>query len=130
MKRRIVILVMVASLLGCENEKETLRVDKEKYDNAINQIVTLENKWLQQEGELPVDEALLRENLGVVVYSEGRFIKLFYNVDGSKDWPRTERTYERISKNKYQPVDEQELKQDKNQKYFKTKSYKERVPSK
>ncbi|MFT8320082.1 MAG: hypothetical protein ABF649_04185 [Bacillus sp. (in: firmicutes)] len=92
LKRWITILTMFSFLLGCENEDETLRVNKEKYDNAINQVVILENKQLQQDGELSVNKVLLREHLGIVVYSEGRYIRLFYHLNGSKDWPRTEKT--------------------------------------
>jgi len=129
LKRWVVLFVIVIFLAGCTNEEEIEKEKREKYDNAINQVVTLENKRLQHEKELSVQDVLLRENLGVAVYSDGHYIELYYNID-SQDWPRTEKTYERYAKNKYRLASEEELKKEKNQKYFEVTSYSERVPIK
>lgn len=129
MKKLIVLLIMVPLIFmfGCANEEKTLSANKAKYDNAINQVVILENKYLQQEGELSVDEVLLRENLGVIVYSDGQLIQLSYNLDGSNNRPKIEKTYKRYSKDQYKLIDKKELETDENQKYLETNSYSERV---
>lgn len=129
MKKLIVLLIMVPLIFmfGCANEEKTLSVNKAKYDNAINQVVILENKYLQQEGELSVDEVLLRENLGVIVYSDGQLIQLSYNLDGSNNKPKIEKTYKKYSKNQYKLIDKKELETDENQKLLETNSYSERV---
>ena len=128
-KKLTFFFAIVLFLAGCTNEEETEREKKEKYDNAINQVVTLENKRLQHEKELSAHDVLLREKLGVVVYSDGHYVRLYYNID-SQDWPRTEKTYERYAKNTYRLASEEELKKEKNQKYFEVTSYRERVPTK
>lgn len=130
MKKSISTILIVFILFGCENEEKSLKVTKAKYDNAINQVVTLENKKLQEEGELSVDEVLLRENLGVTVYSDGYFIRLYYNIDGSDKWPRTEKTYKHVSKKYYEQVNDEDIMNEETQKYFETNSYTERVPIK
>lgn len=129
MKRWITLFSIIVLLVGCSNDEKTMRINKEKYDNAINQVIKLENKRLQHENILSVDKVLLREDLGVDVYSEGHYIKLYYNID-SQDWPRIEKIYERIAEKKYMLISDEEAHKDENQKYFEKFSYSERVPLK
>lgn len=129
MKRWITLFSIIVLLVGCSNDEKTMRENKEKYDDAINQVITLENKLLQHENILSIDEVLLREDLGVAVYSDGLYITIFYNID-SQEWPRIEKTYKRVSKKTYRLADEEDWQSAENQKYFDDDSYSERVPLK
>ena len=89
--KKIILLVLVMGLAltsACSNKKS----DKEKYDEAINQVLIWENKHLQANGTYKNDDILERKDTGIVVYKEGKFIQLFYKNPPNKD---IESLYER-----------------------------------
>ncbi|PFK65071.1 hypothetical protein COJ21_24965 [Priestia megaterium] len=89
--KKIILLVLVMGLAltsACSNKKN----DKEKYDEAINQVLIWENKHLQANGTYKSDDILERKDTGIVVYKEGKFIQLFYKTPPNKD---IESLYER-----------------------------------
>ncbi|HCL0577126.1 TPA: hypothetical protein N1S95_004550 [Salmonella enterica subsp. enterica serovar Typhi] len=77
----IMIISALILLTGCQNEKEE---KKKKYDSLINEIIILENKRLQSKGILDENEILKREDTGIIVFKEGKFIELIYDLKGHK----------------------------------------------
>ncbi|MFD1927389.1 hypothetical protein ACFSFY_04835 [Sporosarcina siberiensis] len=75
----VILLIIVMSLTGCNKERNA-----KKYDAAINQVITLENKYLQSEGILNETEILKREDIGIIVYKKGGFISLIYEIGSHK----------------------------------------------
>lgn len=67
----IFILTILIILSGCKSEKEK---NKEKYDSAINQVITLESKRISD------IKALKREEVGIIVYGKGKYIELIYTI--------------------------------------------------
>ncbi|WP_042148160.1 cystatin-like fold lipoprotein [Paucisalibacillus sp. EB02] len=74
------IFIIISSLLligGCSEDDR----NKEKYDSSINQVVILENKRLQKENNLSEEEILKREEIGIIVYDSGKYIRLLYKFN-------------------------------------------------
>ncbi|WP_445489005.1 lipoprotein [Niallia sp. 03133] len=80
-KLLLITLLVVPMLFGCKNKEEKT---KEKYDSIINQVITLENIKLQKEKILKNNEILKREETGIIVYSDGKYISLIYTLDSNK----------------------------------------------
>ncbi|MGE6631849.1 hypothetical protein [Bacillus sp. NPDC077027] len=78
--------IFLIFITGCQNEKQ---VNKEKYDSSINQVITLENKKLQSEGILNEHEILKREDVSIVVYTNGDYIELIYELKKNKQQKET-----------------------------------------
>ncbi|MBQ6446225.1 MAG: hypothetical protein IJJ10_02020 [Bacillus sp. (in: Bacteria)] len=63
-------------LFGCQNEKA---VNKEKYNSAIEQVISLENSKFESK-----KIELKRKDIGIAVYSQGKYIELMYEIDNKK----------------------------------------------
>ncbi|MGG2973717.1 lipoprotein [Geobacillus stearothermophilus] len=88
----VVLLIITILLTGCNEEK-----NKKKYDLAINQVITLENKYLQKEKIFSDTQILKREDTGIIVFKDGKFIELIYDVSGKQ----IESLYKRDIDNNY-----------------------------
>jgi len=88
----VVLLIITILLTGCNEEK-----NKKKYDSAINQVITLENKYLQKEKIFSDTKILKREDTGIIVFKDGKFIELIYDVSGKQ----IESLYKRDIDNNY-----------------------------
>ena len=89
--KKTILLVLVMGLAltsACSNKKN----NKEKYDEAINQVIIWENKNLQANGTYKSNDILERKDTGIIVYKAGKFIQLLYKTPPNKD---IESLYER-----------------------------------
>jgi len=89
--KKTILLVLVMGLAltsACSNKKS----NKEKYDEAINQVIIWENKNLQANGTYKSNDILERKDTGIIVYKAGKFIQLLYKTPPNKD---IESLYER-----------------------------------
>ena len=105
-KTTLLILVMSLSLSltsACSNKKS----NKEKYNEAINQVIIWENKNLQAKGIYKSDDILERKDTGIIVYKEGKFIQLLYKNPPNKDM---ESLYERSKSGIYKKYSNMNLK--------------------
>lgn len=59
---------------GCQNRNEV----NQKYETAIEEVLVLENKKLMN------NDGLKREDLGIIVYSEGKYIELIYDLNNEQ----------------------------------------------
>lgn len=69
-----------------------------KYDEAINQVIQLENENLDRPGVEKQFDELKRENTKIAVYEDGEFIKITYEIrsEDNSTW-----IYEKDDKGKY-----------------------------
>ncbi len=51
------------------------------YDAKINQVITKENQYLYNNNIITKSNNIIREKVGIVVYSKGKFIELIYDVN-------------------------------------------------
>ncbi|GAA5660888.1 cystatin-like fold lipoprotein [Geobacillus stearothermophilus] len=118
----LLILILFLLLGYCRNQKENIR---ERYDSSINQVIILENKRLQKEKKLDDNEILKREDTGIVVYSDGKYIELIYELDSNK---QNKSLYKYNEKNNsYEQFPHTPNKLKKIQKYLEKTSYIENI---
>ncbi|MGG0655394.1 hypothetical protein [Rummeliibacillus pycnus] len=67
-------------LSACNNADKDNQKSKDKYDTSINQVITLENEKLKKENKMEIN----REEIGIVVYSDGELINLMYDYNKIK----------------------------------------------
>jgi hypothetical protein len=60
-------------------------------------VITLENKYLQKEKIFSDTQILKREDTGIIVFKDGKFIELIYDVSGKQ----IESLYKRDIDNNY-----------------------------
>lgn len=76
MKFVITFFVLLTLLTGCQNSTQK---NKEKYSSAINQVIELENKRISG------DRIFMREDIGIIVYEEGKYIELMYKTESDNE---------------------------------------------
>jgi Domain of unknown function with cystatin-like fold (DUF4467)/Frog skin active peptide family signal and propeptide len=99
----LVLIMGLALTSACSNKKS----NKEKYDEAINQVIIWENKTLQANGTYKSNDILERKDTGIIVYKEGKFIQLLYKTPPNKD---IESLYERSKDGIYRKYSNMNLK--------------------
>ncbi|NRG47224.1 hypothetical protein HRF87_21085 [Bacillus sp. CRN 9] len=75
--RRIKFMMLLSIILvmsGCQNRNEV----NQKYETAIEEVLVLENKKLMN------NDGLKREDVGIIVYSEGKYIELIYDLNNEQ----------------------------------------------
>lgn len=113
--------LMLFIFAGCKSKDVT---NKEKYDSVINQVITLENKRLQKDNILSQNEILKREDTGIIVYSEGKYIELIYTIN--KNQIESFFKYDEKDK-KYELFPNTHSNLEKAQKYLEQTSYTENI---
>ncbi|NPC90850.1 cystatin-like fold lipoprotein [Bacillus sp. WMMC1349] len=68
-----VLIAVIAGITGCGG-------DKEKYDEEINQVISLQNERLQKPGVVKDIDRLKRENTEIRVYQDGKYISLYFEI--------------------------------------------------
>ena len=104
--KKTILLVLVMGLAltsACSNKKS----NKEKYDEAINQVIIWENKNLQANGTYRSNDILERKDTGIMVYKKGKFIELLYKTPSNKE---IESLYERSKDGIYKKYSNMNLK--------------------
>ncbi|MCM3068475.1 cystatin-like fold lipoprotein [Priestia flexa] len=104
--KKFVLLILILGLAltsACSNNK----ANKEKYDEAINQVIIWENKDLQTNGIYSNKDILERKDAGIVVYKKGKYIELFYKTPSNKE---IESLYERGKGGIYKKYSNKDLK--------------------
>ncbi|MFD4416891.1 cystatin-like fold lipoprotein [Bacillus safensis] len=90
------LLAAITGLAGCGSTKA-------KYDEAIDQVISLENKSIQRPGVKKDIDELDRKNAEIRVYQDGKYISLDYPIRVG-DAIRV--TYERQDNGKYEQSSE------------------------
>ena len=77
----ILILLLFVFLI-----KNNLKEEKYNYNNEINQVIILESIKLIEQSKISKFSILKRESVGVVVYSDGKCIVLFYSLSENQHY--------------------------------------------
>lgn len=67
------LLAVITGIAGCDGTKA-------KYDEAIDQVISLENKSIQRPGVKKDIDELDRKNAEIRVYQEGKYVSLDYPI--------------------------------------------------
>ncbi|MED4718461.1 hypothetical protein, partial [Bacillus badius] len=81
MRSKLCLFVGIALIFlsGCGSESTS-----KKFDSAINEVISLENKRLEREKLFREKDVLKREDTGIIVYSDGKYIELIYTIDSTQ----------------------------------------------
>lgn len=55
-----------------------------KYDSIINQVITIENLKLAEQGLVSKDNIIPREEIGIAIYADGKYVRLIYDLKPNK----------------------------------------------
>ena len=77
-------VVMIAILVIHYSIKINNMEKNRKYDSIINQVITIENLKLAEQGLVSKENIMPREVIGTVIYADGKYVRLIYELKPNK----------------------------------------------
>lgn len=80
----LLMVVIIAILVIYYSIKLENMVKDHKYDSVINQVITIENLKLAEQGLVSKENIIPREEIGTAIYADGKYVRLIYELRPNK----------------------------------------------